>query len=71
MLVAFYGREGKTGRSVGRGCACPEKHGGADVYGWKLRPGVAVKSITLETLSPEVIIGLMGVSMMNPQSTRN
>jgi hypothetical protein len=35
------------------------------VYGWKLRPGVALKEVTLETLSQEVIIGLMGVSVMN------
>lgn len=38
----------------------------AMVYGWKLRPGVELKSITLETLSPEAIIGLMGASILNP-----
>ena len=38
----------------------------AMVYGWKLRPGVELKSIALETLSPEVVIGLMGASLMNP-----
>lgn len=38
----------------------------AMVYGWKLRPGVALKEISLETLSQDVIIGLMGVSLMNP-----
>lgn len=38
----------------------------AMVYGWKLRPGVALKQITLETLSQDVVIGLMGVSLMNP-----
>ncbi len=38
----------------------------AMVYGWKLRPGVAVQSVTLETLSPEVIVGLMAASVMNP-----
>ena len=38
----------------------------AMVYGWTLRPGVAVQSVTLETLSPEVIVGLMGLSVMNP-----
>lgn len=38
----------------------------AMVYGWKLRPGVALEKITLETLSQDVIIGLMGVSIMNP-----
>jgi hypothetical protein len=39
----------------------------AMVYGWRLRPGVALKSVTLETLSQEVVIGLMGVSVMNPK----
>jgi hypothetical protein len=39
----------------------------AMVYGWTLRPGVRVKEVTLETLSPEVIVGLMGVSVMNPE----
>jgi hypothetical protein len=33
----------------------------------RLRPGVALESVTLETLSQEVIIGLMGVSIMNPK----
>jgi hypothetical protein len=37
------------------------------VYGYKLRAGVALKDVTLETLSPEVIIGLMAASMMNPK----
>jgi hypothetical protein len=32
----------------------------------RLRPGVVLESVTLETLSQEVIIGLMGVSIMNP-----
>ena len=31
------------------------------------RPGAALKDITLETLSQEVVIGLMGVSVMNPR----
>ena len=35
------------------------------VYGWKLRPDVALKEVTLETLSQEVVIGLMGASIMN------
>ena len=39
----------------------------AMVYGWKLRPGVELKDVTLETLSQEVVIGLMGVSVMNPK----
>jgi len=36
------------------------------VYGWKLRPGVVLKDVTLETISQEVIIGMMGVTIMNP-----
>jgi hypothetical protein len=39
----------------------------AMVYGWKLRPGVELKDITLETLSLDVVVGLMGVSVMNPE----
>ena len=38
----------------------------AMVYGWKLRPGEELETVTLETLSQEVVIGLMGVSVMNP-----
>ena len=38
----------------------------AMTYGWKLRPGVELENISLETLSQEVVIGLMGVSIMNP-----
>ncbi|MEY4387514.1 MAG: hypothetical protein RLY20_2797 [Verrucomicrobiota bacterium] len=38
----------------------------AMVYGWKLRPNVELKQVTLETLSLDVVIGLMGVSVMNP-----
>lgn len=34
---------------------------------WKLRPGVKLESVTLETLSEEVIIALMGASLLNPQ----
>lgn len=30
----------------------------------KLRPGVVLKSITLETLSQEVVVGLMGITLM-------
>lgn len=36
----------------------------AMVYGWKLRPGAKLENVTLETLSPEVIVGLMGLSVM-------
>ena len=39
----------------------------AMVYGWKLRPGVVLQDVLLETLSEEVVIGLMGVSVMNPE----
>jgi hypothetical protein len=35
------------------------------VLGWHLRPGVELESVTLETLSQEVVIGLMGVTVMN------
>jgi len=37
----------------------------AMVYGWKLRDGAVLKEVELETLSQEVVIGLMGVSVMN------
>lgn len=39
----------------------------AMVYGWKLRPGELLEKISLETLSQDVVIGLMEVSVMNPQ----
>ncbi|MBN8456974.1 MAG: hypothetical protein J0M04_03945 [Verrucomicrobia bacterium] len=39
----------------------------AMVYGWKLRPGVELKEIALETLSLDVVTGLMGVSVANPE----
>jgi hypothetical protein len=32
---------------------------------WKLRPGVKLKDVTLECLSNEVVIGLMGATVMN------
>ena len=35
----------------------------------RLRPDVALESVTLETLSQEVIIGLMGASLMNSAMT--
>jgi len=37
----------------------------AVVLGWHLRPGVALENVTLETLSEQVVIGLMGVTVMN------
>ncbi len=37
------------------------------VLGWRLRPGVALESVTLETLSEQVVIGLMGATVMNPK----
>ena len=43
---------------LGRNCR-------AMVLSWKLRPDVALKDLTLETLSQDVVIGLMGVSLMN------
>jgi hypothetical protein len=33
----------------------------------RLRPGATLESVTLETLSPEVVIGLMGLTLLNPQ----
>jgi hypothetical protein len=39
----------------------------ATVLSWKLRPGVRLEDVTLETLSQDVVIGLMGVSLMNPR----
>ena len=38
----------------------------AMVLSWKLRPAVKLETVTLETLSQDVVIGLMGVSLMNP-----
>ena len=38
----------------------------AMVLSWKLRPTVKLETVTLETLSQDVVIGLMGVSLMNP-----
>ncbi len=49
----------------------PQVQLGADcraiVSGWKLRPDAKLESVTLETLSQDVVIGLMGVSVMNPK----
>lgn len=39
----------------------------AMVLSWKLRPGVKLEDVTLETLSQDVVIGLMGLSLMNPR----
>ena len=39
----------------------------AMVLSWKLRSGVSLRDLTLETLSQDVVVGLMGVSLMNPQ----
>jgi hypothetical protein len=39
----------------------------ANLLGWRLRPGVALESVTLETLSQQVVIGLMGVTVMDPE----
>lgn len=35
----------------------------AMVLSWKLRPGVKLETVTLETLSQDVVIGLMGLSL--------
>jgi hypothetical protein len=36
----------------------------------RLRPGVVLESVTLETLSPEVVVGLMGLTLLNsPENT--
>lgn len=45
---------------LGRNCR-------AMVLSWKLRPDIRLKDITLETLSQDVVIGLMGISLMNPK----
>lgn len=39
----------------------------AILLSWKLRPHAELADITLETLSQEVVIGVMGVSLMEPQ----
>jgi len=36
----------------------------AVLVGVRMRPGVALESVTLEALSPEVVIGLMGLTVM-------
>jgi len=41
----------------------------AIVLGWRLRPGVVLKSVTLETESEQVVIGLMGVTVMGRPSS--
>ena len=41
----------------------------AIVLSRRLRPGVALESVTLETLSQEVVIGLMGVTLMKFKMT--
>ena len=38
----------------------------ANLLNVRLRPDATLKSVTLETMSQEVIIGLMGASVMNP-----
>ena len=60
-----YGRDGfslpkvpPTTVQLGKNCR-------AVALGWNLRPGVALESVTLETLSDEVVIGLMGVTVMH------
>ena len=43
----------------------------AMVLNRKLRPGVEVESVTLEALCQESVIGLMGVTIMNPGSSKH
>ncbi len=38
----------------------------AILLNWRLRPGIKLASVTLETVSSEVVIGLMGLTIMNP-----
>lgn len=57
-----FGREPPAMVQLGRNCR-------AMVYGWKLRPGVELEKVELETLSLDVVIGLMGVSIMNPSGS--
>lgn len=42
----------------------------AIVLNWRLRPGVELKSVRLETLSQQVVIGLMSVSVLNPREMK-
>jgi len=37
----------------------------AILLGWNLRPGVPLRTVTLQALSQQVVIGLMGVTVMN------
>ena len=39
----------------------------AMLLNWRLRKDVELKDITLETLSQEVVVGLMGLTLMNPE----
>lgn len=47
--------------NLGRNCR------GIVLY-WKLRTGVKLTDVTLEALSQDVVIGLMGLSLMNPST---
>ena len=38
----------------------------AMLLGWRLRRGEVLRSVTLQTLSAEVVVGLMGLTLMNP-----
>jgi hypothetical protein len=40
----------------------------AMVLKWTLRPNVPLERVTLETLSQQVVVGLMGVTVMNPHA---
>ena len=42
----------------------------AMVLNRRLRPNVSLESVTLETLSQEVVVGLMGLTLMNTDSAK-
>ena len=52
MLGPFSGREGKNARKGRRACACPENHGGLDVYGidafFPIAPGACSLAAALD-----------------------
>jgi hypothetical protein len=37
------------------------------VLNQRLRPGIVLERVRLETLSQDVVIGLMGLTLMNPR----
>jgi len=66
FLIAVHWNRLRLGFEVPRrkaNCAYPAlpRSRRAMVMSWKLRPGVELKEVTLETLSQDVVIGLMGL----------